>query len=67
MTTQLVSAPVANADGDIELSPAAGREVFARINRPDFTRWATQVTGTGGLFASGAFGRLVDHGGYDHG
>jgi hypothetical protein len=48
MTTSLVSAPVANADGDIELSPAAGREVFARINRPDFGRWATQVTGTGG-------------------
>ncbi len=48
MTTSLVSAPIANADGDIELSPAAGREVFARINRPDFARWATQVTGTGG-------------------
>lgn len=48
MTTSLVSAPVANADGDIELSPAAGREVFARINRPDYRRWATQVGGTGG-------------------
>ncbi|HEY8790380.1 MAG TPA: replication initiator [Actinopolymorphaceae bacterium] len=48
MTASLVSAPIANADGDIELSPAAGREVFARINRPDFARWATQVTGTGG-------------------
>ncbi len=48
MTRSLVSAPIANADGDIELSPAAGREVFARINRPDFPRWATQVTGTGG-------------------
>jgi hypothetical protein len=48
MTTSLVSAPIANADGDIELSPAAGREVFARINRPDFARWAAQVSGTGG-------------------
>jgi len=48
MTTSLISAPIANADGDIELTPAAGREVFARINRPDFARWATQVTGTGG-------------------
>jgi len=48
MTAGLVSAPVANADGDIELSPAAGREVFARINRPDYRRWATQVSGTGG-------------------
>jgi len=48
MTTRLVSAPIANADGDIELSPAAGREVFARINRPDYRRWATQVGGTGG-------------------
>jgi hypothetical protein len=48
MTTSFVSAAVPNADGDIELSPAAGREVFARINRPDFGRWATQVSGTGG-------------------
>ncbi len=48
MTTPLVSAPIPNADGDIELSPAAGREVFARVNRPDFARWATQVSGTGG-------------------
>jgi len=48
MTTSLVCAPIPNADGDIELSPAAGREVFARINRPDFARWAAQVSGTGG-------------------
>ena len=48
MTAAVVSPPVPNADGDIELSPEAGRQVFARINRPDFTRWATQVTGTGG-------------------
>jgi len=48
MTTSVISAPIANADGDIELSPAAGREVIARISRPDFTRWATQVNGTGG-------------------
>ena len=48
MTASLVSAPIANSDGDIELSPATGREVFARMNRLDFARWATQVTGTGG-------------------
>ncbi len=48
MTASVISAPIANADGDIELSPAAGREVVARISRPDFARWATQVTGTGG-------------------
>jgi hypothetical protein len=48
MTTGLVGAPIVNEEGDIELSPATCREVFARINRPDFTRWATQVSGTGG-------------------
>ncbi|HEY8788323.1 MAG TPA: hypothetical protein VIM10_04185 [Actinopolymorphaceae bacterium] len=53
MTTSLVSAPIANPDGDIERSSATWREVFARINRADFTRWGRlllQKMGGGGWF-----------------
>lgn len=48
MTPTQVRSPKPNADGDIELSTNSAREVFARIQSPDYRRFAAQISSTGG-------------------